>query len=46
MQIDLKNQIIAWASMHNLNYLIGLHNYVRDIFKSQFQDLEKLEIKD
>jgi len=46
MQMDLKNQIIAWASMHNLNYLIGFHNYVRDMFKSQFQDLEKLEIKD
>ena len=45
MQMDLKNQIIAWASMHNLNYLIGFHNYVRDLFKGQFQDLEKSDIK-
>jgi hypothetical protein len=45
MQMDLKNHIIAWASMHNLNYLIGFHNYVRDLFKGQFQDLEKSDIK-
>lgn len=43
--MDLKNQIIAWASMYNLNYLIGFHNYVRDLFKGQFQDLEKSDIK-
>jgi len=46
MQVDLKKQIIAWASMHNLNYLIGFHNYVRGIFKDQFQTLVKLGIKD
>jgi len=46
MQKDLKNQIISWASMHNLNYLIDFHNYVRATFKEHFQNLEKLEIKD
>ena len=46
MKMDLKNQIIAWASMYNLNYLIGFHNYVRDLFKGKFQDLEKLDIND
>jgi len=46
MQMDLKNQIIARANMHNLNYLIRFHNYVRDLFKGQFQDLEKSDIND
>ena len=46
MQTDLKNQLIAWASMHNLNLLIGFHNYVRALFKGQLQELEKLENKD
>jgi len=44
--MDLKNQLIAWASMHNLNYLIGFHNHVRDLFRGQFQDLEKSDIKE
>jgi len=44
--MDLKNQLIAWASMHNLNYLIGFHNHVRDLFKGQFHDLEKSDIKE
>jgi len=46
MQKDLKNQIISWASSHNLNYLIDFHNYVRGTFKEHFQNLDKLEIKD
>lgn len=44
--MDIKNQIIEWASMHNLNYLIRFHNYLRNLFKSQFQDLDKLDIED
>jgi hypothetical protein len=46
MQADLKNQLIAWASMYNLNFLIGFHNYVRSLFKDQFQDLNKMDNKD
>jgi hypothetical protein len=46
MQTDLKNQLLAWASMHNLNFLIGFHNYVRGLFKDQLQDLEKFDDKD
>ncbi|MDY0143908.1 MAG: hypothetical protein RBR97_18660 [Bacteroidales bacterium] len=44
--MDLKNQLIAWASMHNLNYLIGFHNNVRDLFRGQLHDLEKSDIKE
>lgn len=44
--MDLKNQLIAWASMHNLNYLIGFHNQVRDLFRGQFHDLQKSDIKE
>lgn len=44
--MDLKNQLIAWASMHNLNYLIRFHNHVRDLFRGQFHDLEKSDIKE
>ncbi|HKK67079.1 MAG TPA: hypothetical protein VJ946_02665, partial [Bacteroidales bacterium] len=42
----MKNQLIAWASMHNLNYLIRFHNHVRDLFRGQFHDLEKSDIKE
>lgn len=44
--MDLKNQLIAWASMYNLNYLIRFHNHVRDLFRGQFHDLEKSDIKE
>ncbi len=44
--MDLKNQLIAWASMYNLNYLIEFHNHVRVLFREQFHYLEKLDIKD
>ena len=44
--MDLKNQLIAWASMHNLNYLIEFHNHLRDLFRGQFHDLEKSDIKE
>lgn len=46
MQTDLKNQLIVCASMHNLNFLIGFHNYVRGLLKAQFQDLNKVDNKD
>ena len=44
--MDLQNQLIAWASMNNLDYLIGFHNHVRDLFKGQFHDIEKSDIKE
>jgi len=40
--MDIKNQLMALASMNNLNYLIRFHNNVRDLFKGQFQEVEKL----
>lgn len=46
MEMDLKNQLITWANMYNLNYLIRFHNYVRDLFRGQFQDLERSDIKE
>lgn len=46
MEMNIKNQLMTWASTHNLNWLIGFHNYVRGLFKVQLQELEKCEIKD
>lgn len=46
MQPDLKNQLLAWANMHNLSLLIGFHNYVRSLFKDQFQELKQIEPND
>ncbi len=46
MALNLKNQLMAWSSTHNLNWLIGFHNYVRGLFKDQLKDLEKCENKD
>lgn len=46
MALNLKNQLMAWSSMHNLNWLIGFHNYVRGLFKDQLKELEKCENKD
>lgn len=37
---------MAWASTHNLNWLVGFHNYVRGLFKDQLQELERCENKD
>ncbi len=44
MKSNLKNQLMAWVSMHNLNWLIGFHNYVRGLFKEQLQGLKFLYI--
>lgn len=46
MEMNIKNQLMTRASAHNLNWLIGFHNYVRGLFKVQLQKLEKCEIKD
>lgn len=46
MKMNIKNQLMTWANTHNLNWLIGFHNYVRGLFKVQLQELEKYEIKD
>jgi hypothetical protein len=46
MAMNIKNQLMTWASAHNLNWLICFHNYVRGLFKVQLQKLEKCEIKD
>lgn len=42
----LKKQLMAWASTHNLNWLVGFHNYVRGLFKDQLRELEKCKNKD
>lgn len=41
MTSNLENQLMTWSSTHNLNWLIGFHNYVRELFKVQLQDLKK-----
>lgn len=46
MTSNLENQLIAWASTHNLNWMIVFHNYVRGLFKDQIQELEKSGNKD
>jgi hypothetical protein len=46
MTSNLQNQLMAWASKHNLNWLVGFHNYVRGLFKDQLRELEKSENKD
>ncbi|HPD61157.1 MAG TPA: hypothetical protein PKV48_05300 [Thermodesulfobacteriota bacterium] len=46
MEMNIKNQLMTWARTHNLNWLIGFHNYVRGLFRDQLQELEKCEIKD
>jgi len=38
--VDIKNQIIAWATNHNLTWLISFHNNVRTLLKNQLKDLE------
>lgn len=45
MQIDLKNPLITYANMLSLNYVIRFHNYVRDLLREQFHDLEKSDIE-
>jgi len=40
MELDLKNKLMVWSSTHNLNLLIGFHNYVRGLLKDQLKDLE------
>ncbi len=40
------NQLMAWISTHNLNWLVGFHNYVRGLFKDQLHELESSENKD
>jgi hypothetical protein len=42
-EMNLRNQLMAWASTHNLSWLIAFHNYVRALFKEQLQNLEKYE---
>ena len=37
---------MAWASTHNLNWLVGFHNYVRGLFKDQLHELENSENRD
>jgi hypothetical protein len=46
MTSNLKNQLMAWASTHNLNWLVGFHNYVRGLLKEQLHELESSENKD
>lgn len=46
MVLNNKNQLMQWASTHNLNWLIGFHNSVRGLFKDQLQNLGKCENKD
>jgi hypothetical protein len=46
MQTKLNNKLLALASMHNLNWLIEFHNYVRGLFKDQLHGLEKYENND
>lgn len=44
--MNMKNQLISWANMQNLNYLIRFHNDVRSLFKNQFQELEKSVVEE
>lgn len=46
MTSNLKNQLIDLASTHNLNWLVGFHNYVRGLFKDQLHELELTEKND
>ncbi len=46
MTSNLKDHLMAFGSVHNLNWLIGFHNYVRGLFKDQFQKLGKCENED
>ena len=46
MTSSLKNQLMALASTHNLNWLVDFHNYVRGLFKDQLQELENSENKE
>lgn len=44
MQIEQKNQMIGWASKHNLNYLIKFHNNVRGLLKDKFKELKENDL--
>ncbi|HBE44396.1 MAG TPA: hypothetical protein DDW17_02805 [Deltaproteobacteria bacterium] len=46
MEMNIKNQLMTWASTYNLNWLIGFHNYVRGLFRDRLRELETCEIKD
>lgn len=44
--MDLKKQLMSLANMNNLDWLIGFHNNVRQLFKEQLKELENREDKD
>lgn len=46
MEMNIKNQLMTWASTHNLNWLIGFHNYVRSLFKDELQNLDECKNKE
>lgn len=43
MTQDIENQLMAWSSKHNLNWLIGFHNSVRNLFKLELHNLKNIE---
>jgi len=45
-EMDLKKQLMSFARVHNLDWLIGFHNYVRRLFKEQLKELGNRENKD
>lgn len=40
---DIENQLMTWSSIHNLNWLIGFHNYVRSLFKAKLHNVKNNE---
>ena len=44
--MNIKNQLMTWASTHNFNWLVGFNNYVRGLFRDRLRELDTCEIKD
>jgi hypothetical protein len=43
MTAELKTKLMAWASTHNLNWLVDFHNCLRGLFKKQLLEFERSE---
>jgi hypothetical protein len=46
MELNIKNNLMVCSSTHNLNWLIGFHNYVRGLLKEQLKELETCKKQD